>query len=395
MSRFPAFSSLVDLIRPDVSGARLRRAPLVRLASVVALGAVVAACQPEAAVEEDVAKPARTVWVEPATPAGGRTISLTGIIRARSDAPIAFRVGGKISDRVADIGDRVKPGDVVAVLDASDLGAALRAREAEERAARAQSRRAAEDRLRVAALKEKGHVSQAALDQAVASDDAAAASLKAAVEQRILAANQLAYARLEADVEGVVTAVLAEPGEVVTAGQPVLRIARDAEREVEVAIPEAQVAAVSGAAPRITLWAEPDRSFRATLREMSPVADAAARSFTARFSILDPGVDARLGMTATVHLDREADAGDVAVPLAAVWYDGSQANVWHAEPGAEKVEPVAVTVRRIEAERAIVSGGIATGEHVVSMGAHRLDTGLRLRVVARDTAGPVRVGALR
>ncbi len=191
----------------------------------------------------------------------------------------------------------------------SDLEAALRAREAEERAASAQARRAAEDRLRIAALKEKGHVSQAALDQAVAADDAASASLKAATEQRTLAANQLAYARLAIDAAGVVTAVLAEPGEVVTAGQPVLRIARDAEREVEVAIPEAQVGAVAGATPRITLWAEPGRSFRAELRELSPVADAAARSFTARFSILDPGADARLGMTATVHLDRPAGRG--------------------------------------------------------------------------------------
>ncbi|WP_417770109.1 efflux RND transporter periplasmic adaptor subunit, partial [Stappia sp.] len=209
MSRFPAFSSLVDLIRPDVSDApsRLHRMSLSRLAGVVALGAVAAACQPEAAVEEDVIKPARTVWVEPATPAGERTISLTGVIRARSDAPIAFRVGGKISERVVDVGDRVKPGDAIAILDTLDLEAALRAREAEVRAARAQSRRAAEDRTRIASLRDKGHVSQASLDQAVALDDAAAASLKAAAEQRILAANQLAYARLEAGGEGVVTRV--------------------------------------------------------------------------------------------------------------------------------------------------------------------------------------------
>lgn len=380
MSRFPATSRL---------------APPVRIVAVVALAAFVAACQPEAAVEAEAEKPVRTVWVEPAAPASGRTISLPGTVRARSDAPIAFRVGGKISERVADIGDRVAPGDVVALLDASDLEAALRAREAEERAASAQARRAAEDRLRIAALKEKGHVSQAALDQAVAADDAASASLKAATEQRTLAANQLAYARLAIDAAGVVTAVLAEPGEVVTAGQPVLRIARDAEREVEVAIPEAQVGAVAGATPRITLWAEPGRSFRAELRELSPVADAAARSFTARFSILDPGADARLGMTATVHLDRPAGEGDVAVPLAAVWYDGGQARVWRAEPGADGVEAVDVAIRRIEAERAVVTGGIEVGDHVVSMGAHRLDPGLRLRVVARDATGPVRVGALQ
>lgn len=358
------------------------------------MAVLVAACQPQAAEEVDTSAFPRVVWVEPATKVDGYDVTFSGTVRARSDAPSAFRVGGKISERLVDVGDRVSAGQHIASLDEEDLRAGLRAREAEERAAQAQARRTAEDRTRIAALQSKGHVSQSALDQAVAADDAASAALKAASEQRILAENQLAYATLRADRDGVVTAVTAEPGEVVAAGQGIVRIAGDSEREVEVAIPEAQVAGLEEAGASVTLWASPDRRYQARLRELSPVADAAARTFTARFAIDDPTADARLGMTATVHLQQAAPEGEVAVPLTAVWYSGEAANVWRAEPGAEQVTAVPVTVRRIEAERAVVTG-LSAGEHVVSLGAHRIDPGLTLKAVLRQSRGPVQVGALR
>jgi RND family efflux transporter MFP subunit len=356
---------------------------------------LVAACQPQAAEEADTsAASPRVVWVEPAVKADGHDLTFSGTVHARSDAPSAFRVGGKISERLVDVGDRVTAGQRLASLDEEDLRASLRAREAEERAAQAQARRTAEDRTRIAALQAKGHVSQSALDQAVAADDAAAAALKAASEQRILAENQLAYATLRADRDGVVTAVTAEPGEVVTAGQGIVRIAGDSEREVEVAIPEAQVAGLEAARASVTLWASPDRLYQARLRELSPVADAAARTFTARFAIDDPTIDARLGMTATVHLQQVARQDEVAVPLTAVWYSGDAPNVWRADPGAEHVEAVPVKVHRIEAERAVISG-LEPGAHVVSLGVHRIDPGLTLKAVLRESRGPVQVGALR
>lgn len=395
MSRLPAFSALARPARavPSAAFFRLRRIG-GQLAPVLVMAGVIAGCQPQASEEADVASTPRVIWVEPTVPAAGRDATFSGTVHARSDAPSAFRVGGKISARLVDVGDRVAAGEPIARLEESDLNAALRARQAEERAAEAQARRTAEDRVRIAALKDKGHVSQAALDQAVAADDAAAATLKAAVEQRILAANQLDYATLTADRDGVVTAVMAEPGEVVAAGQGIVRIAGDAEREVEVAIPEAQVAGLADARASVTLWASPDRRYQARLRELSPVADTAARTFTARFALDDPGADARLGMTATVHLDRAAAEGEVAVPLTAVWYSGEAANVWRAEPGAERVEAVPVTVRRIEAQRAVVTG-LSAGEHVVSLGVHRIDPGLRINAVLRQAQGPVQVGALR
>ena len=369
--------------------------PAGGVGAVLLPAVLVAAGQPQAAEDADTsAASPRVVWVEPATKVDGYDVTFSGTVRARSDAPSAFRVGGKISERLVDVGDRVSAGQQIASLDEEDLRAGLRAREAEERAAQAQARRTAEDRTRIAALQAKGHVSQSALDQAVAADDAAAAALKAASEQRVLAENQLAYATLRADRDGVVTAVTAEPGEVVAAGQGIVRIAGDSEREVEVAIPEAQVAGLEKARASVTLWADPDRRYQARLRELSPVADAAARTFTARFAIDDPTADARLGMTATVHLQQAAPEGEVAVPLAAVWYSGEAATVWRAEPGAEQVTAVPVTVRRIEAERAVVTG-LSAGEHVVSLGVHRIDPGLTLKAVLRQSRGPVQVGALR
>lgn len=396
MSSFPAsLASAFPAFPPSVGTWFNLGRPAGRVGAVLLTAVLVAACQPQAAEEADTsAASPRVVWVEPAVKADGHDLTFSGTVHARSDAPSAFRVGGKISERLVDVGDRVTAGQRLASLDEEDLRASLRAREAEERAAQAQARRTAEDRTRIAALQAKGHVSQSALDQAVAADDAAAAALKAASEQRILAENQLAYATLRADRDGVVTAVTAEPGEVVTAGQGIVRIAGDSEREVEVAIPEAQVAGLEAARASVTLWASPDRLYQARLRELSPVADAAARTFTARFAIDDPTVDARLGMTATVHLQQVARQDEVAVPLTAVWYSGDAPNVWRADPGAEHVEAVPVKVHRIEAERAVISG-LEPGAHVVSLGVHRIDPGLTLKAVLRESRGPVQVGALR
>ncbi|SDU25466.1 efflux RND transporter periplasmic adaptor subunit [Stappia sp. ES.058] len=362
--------------------------------SVALLGLVVAGCQPESGSDAQEVSPP-TVWVEKVGKARGSGLSYSGTIRARSDAPVAFRVGGKLSRRGVDIGDRVEAGDLVARLDATDFDAALHAEEAQERAARAEAKRTADALARIETLKAKGHVSQASLDAAQAAADAAAEALKAAGERRLLAENQRAYTVLRADVAGVVTAVLAEPGEVVALGQPVVRIAAARGREAEVAVPEAHVAAIAQAEAHVTLWALPGKTFSARLRELSPQADQAARTFTARFELEDPSGLARLGMTATVHLDPSGPARGVAVPLSAVWYRGEDAFVWRAAPGDSRVKAVAVEVLRIEAARAIVDGALEPGVTVVSMGVHRLDADLEVRVVERAPADPVLVGALQ
>ena len=370
------------------------RWPMAFAVGLLALG--LAACQPDEVdmdASADVA--ARLVWVEPVTAPPSKRLSYAGTIRPRSDAPLAFRVGGKVMQRLVDVGDPVVAGDVVALLDPSDLDATVNADRARERAAEAEAERSADDLTRIAALKTKGHVSQAALDRAQASADAAAETLKAARERRRLSENQRDYAVLRATAPGIVTATLAEPGEVVALGQPVVRLARADAREAVVAIPEAHIADVAGAVADVTLWALPGERFGARLRELSPQADASARTFTARFSLDDAGEVVRLGMTATVHLSPDRSIEGVAVPLSAVWHRGDEAFVWRGEPGDTRVRAVPVVLRRIAADRAIVSGDLPVGAHVVSVGAHRLDEDLLVRVEPRAPVGALVVGALK
>ncbi|MHC5652768.1 efflux RND transporter periplasmic adaptor subunit [Stappia sp. ICDLI1TA098] len=362
--------------------------------SVGLLAAVfLAGCQPEASEDTGGQGEVRAVWVEPVESAAARILAYSGTVRARFEVPLAFRTGGKIAERFVDPGTSVRAGDVIARLDATDLESSLRAEKARERAAETEARRSAEDLTRVAALKDKGHVSESALDRAEATADAARETLKAAREARILAESRLSYAVLRADADGVVTEVRAEPGEVVTAGQPVALVTRGSAREIEVAIPEARIADLDRATARVSLWAAPGRSFPATLREVSPQADSASRSFTARYALDAPIAAVRLGMTATVALSPEAAHEGLSVPLSAVWYEGGAARVWRAEADARRVSAVPVTVRRIESERAVIAGDLAVGDDVVSMGVHRLDPGLEVRVVQRAASGTTAAGA--
>ncbi|MCA1298883.1 efflux RND transporter periplasmic adaptor subunit [Stappia indica] len=366
-----------------------------RLLALGLVAGLLAGCQPDAAEDVVVAPPPRTVWVEPVVAASEQTLEFSGTVRARSDAPVAFRVGGKLAERTVDVGDLVTRGDVLGRLDADDLQVAMRAETARARAAAAEAERSADELIRLQALKEKGHVSQAALDRAVAGADAAAENLKAARERERLAENQLAYATLTAEVDGVVTATLAEPGEVIAAGQPIVRMARNGEREAEVAIPETYVKAIGTARAEITLWVAPDRPLAARLRELSPQADPAARTFTARFAMEDPDDLARLGMTAVVALTLNGAEGEMAVPLSAVWYKGEAAHVWRGKEGASHVEAVPVTVSRLSGEQAFVTGALHPGDLVVSMGVHRLDPDLEVRLERRPASARVQVGALQ
>ncbi|MBA5777733.1 efflux RND transporter periplasmic adaptor subunit [Stappia sp. F7233] len=375
-----------------------------RLPSFASLAAalLLAACQPNAAenAEEGAqgSLPApRIVWAEQVKSSQGLDLSsFTGTIEARIDQPLAFRVGGKLAERLVDVGDRVSRGDVVARLDANDYSHALRAAAAEMRAAEAEAERTAADLERASELREKGHASQAGFEAAKAAASAASEALEAARERRALAENELAYAELKADADGVVTAVSAEPGQVVAAGQSIVALARDGDREAEIAIPESRLAGLKGAKAHVTLWALPGEEFDASLRELAPGADPAARTFRARFRIDDPKKLAKLGMTATVHLSREAVNSAVVVPLSAVWYRGEAANVWRANASRDGVEAVPVTLQRMEETYALVEGALRPGDLVVSMGAHRLDEKLAVQIEERaaETTG-LRVGVVR
>ncbi|MDP1605756.1 MAG: efflux RND transporter periplasmic adaptor subunit [Rhodocyclaceae bacterium] len=287
----------------------------------------------------------------------------SGEVRARYESQLAFRVGGKMTERLVDVGARVKAGQPLARLDPAD--AQLTAVQAE-----ANRSLAAADLKRTQELREKNFVSQAALD---AKDTAA----KAAEAQAQLAKNQAAYTTLVADAAGVVVAVLAEPGQVVAAGQGVFRVARDGEREVAINLPESRLAGMQiGAAATVELWA--GKSYRGRLRELAPAADPATRTFATRVSILDAAMDLPLGMTASVNF---APAGDekIVVPLAAILQQGERAAVWVIGQD-NTVSQRVVEVERYSDAGAVLKSGLVAGEQIVAAGAFKLVVGEKVRI---------------
>lgn len=300
----------------------------------------------------------------------------SGEVHARYETTLGFRIGGKIAERLVDAGARVKAGQPLARLDPADAQLAATQAEANRALAVAELKRSQD-------LKAKSFISQAALE---AKETAA----KAAEAQAGLARNQADYTTLRADAGGVVAAVLAEPGQVVSAGQAVFRLARDGEREVAIAIPESRLDGLKlGTAATVELWAGQDsgsrKRYRGVLRELAPAADAATRTFAARVSIPDADAAVALGMTATVSFARPGGER-IVVPLAAViQQDGGKSGpaVWVI--GADDV----IALRAVEAERfgdagMIVRQGLQPGERIVAAGAFKLTPGEKVRVAPEE-----------
>ena len=330
--------------------------------ALVLAATLVAACS-EKPLPPAPPKVVRTLIVGAAESAG--TPSYSGEVRARYETPLGFRVGGKIAVRLVDAGARVKAGQPLARLDAAD--AALQAEQADASRALAEA-----DARRFRDLRARNFVSQAALD-------AKETALTAASARAGLARNQSTYTTLAADHAGIVAAVLAEPGQVVTAGQPVLRVARDGEREVAIALPEGAFAGLKpGAEAEIGLWSG-GRTYGGRLRELAPAADPATRTYAARVSVTDADEALALGMTASVRFAVAGRAPLPVVPLAALHQQGGEPAVWVV--GADR----AVSLRKVRVAAytdagAAVAEGLTAGERIVAAGVHKLTAGEKVRL---------------
>lgn len=264
-----------------------RRSPLFALFLVPLLGPLLAACQDEA--QSAAARPERPVQVQRvAFEHGDVNREFVGVVRARYETDVGFRVAGKIIARPVNIGDRVRAGDVVARLDAEDLKLQMDSARAELSAAMSSVAQTAADELRFRTLRERGYAAVADYDRKKTAKDEAEGRLERAQRALDLARNQLAYSELKADADGVITATLAEPGQVVAIGQGVVRLAHRGEKEALVALPETWLGEARRSVATIRLWSDPKRRFAAQLRELSPQADAATRTYAARFSLADP-----------------------------------------------------------------------------------------------------------
>jgi RND family efflux transporter MFP subunit len=349
---------------------------ITKLASL-ALLPLLAACGEQAT--SATAKPQRPVEVQHVafrSENAGR--EFVGVVRARYETDLAFRVAGKITARIINVGDRVRAGDVIARLDPQDSQLQVESARAELYAATSNLAQATSDELRYASLKSRGYATVADYERKKAAKDEAEGRLERAQRALDLARNQLAYAELKAEADGVITATLAEPGQVVAVGQAVARLAHRGEMEAVVALPETWLAEARASQATVKLWAGPERRFAARLRELSPQADALTRTYAARFTIENPDDAVALGMTATVTLTHAADASVAKLPLAAILNRGAGPSVYVVDNSGE-LELRPVTIGSFTADVALVTSGVHDGERVVTLGVQKLDAGQKVR----------------
>lgn len=327
---------------------------------------------------------ARAVQVIPAAfEAAHQPRVMVGTLRARVESDRSFRVAGKIASRQAEAGTRVKAGDVLARIDETDLRLSREAAEAELAAARSSERQARLEYDRIGELRAKGWSTEQARDRQKAALDEASGRVKRAERQVELAQNSQSYTELKAEEDGTVIAVMAEAGQVVAAGQPVFRIAQDGDREALVAIPEQDLPLAREATASVTLWSEPGRAYPARLRELSPNADSATRTFLARYTVSGLAPDAPLGMTATLELSRRDVARVMRLPLSAVLNQGSGNEVFVLDKTNGTLTRRTVKVTSFDAESAYVADGLNEGDLVVTLGVHTLREGLKARAVTQ------------
>jgi RND family efflux transporter MFP subunit len=307
--------------------------------------------------------------------------SYTGVVRARYETDLAFRVGAKITTRHVEVGQRVSTGAVLFRLDPTDYRLAVKAAESDLTAAEAEVVQATAEDARVTAtrLQHAGAVSLSETDKVRSARDAAVGRRDRAREALALARNRLAYCELTADADGVITALTAEAGQVVAEGQVIARLARDGEREAVISLPENQAVAARTARATVTLWAAPGESYPAVLRELSPVADPITRTYQARFTIQNPGPKVVLGMTATVHLTPSSAATGYSLPLSSLLRTGAQPAVWVVDRATGKLTLAPVEVREYRHETVVLSGGVKSGQLVVTAGVQKLDPGVTVR----------------
>jgi RND family efflux transporter MFP subunit len=303
-----------------------------------------------------------------------------GVVRARHETDLGFRVAGKMMTRSINVGDTVHAGDVVAQLDTQDLNLQVESAQAELAAATSNLADASAEEARYANLKARAAVAAADYDHKKAAKDEAIGRLERARRALDLANNQLAYADLKVDVDGVITATLAEPGQVVALGQPVARIAHHGEMEALVALPETALGEARKSEASVRLWSGPGKSFTAHLRELSPQADATTRTYAARFTLDQPDDSVALGMTATVELMRPSTVQVAKLPLSAILNRGSGPAVYLVD-GAGALELRPVTVAAFNESAALVTSGVVNGDRVVTLGVQKLVAGTQVRVV--------------
>lgn len=362
----------------------IRMPSVLHLALLGAVSLGVSACTKEKAEVKDVIRPVKVVEIAKA--GDTRKLDYSGSVKARTEMNLGFRVAGKITERLVDIGDKVKPGDVLARIDATDYQLAVRTAEANLAAAEKGVETADLANKRSQQLFGNNVAPKSQLEQAALTYNQAVSTRDAAVSSLDQAKNQVSYAELQATRPGIVTAISADTGSVVSAGAPVATVAVDGEKEVLIAVPENNIAEFKpGKDVKATFWSDAELSLDGKVREVSGSADAQSRTFSVRVSLPnDPSV--LLGMTATVEADVSSAATYVSIPLSALAQQQGKQIVWVVDRGAATVHARDIKVADFTGDGVHVTEGLESGDLVVAAGTQFMTENLKVKVPDQQAA---------
>lgn len=351
-----------------------RRSMLTALAAA----ALVAGCGKDGLPPHEEIRPVRTTVV--GTSDGSVAATWSGEVQARYASKLGFQTSGRIVARLVEVGQSVKRGQPLMRLDPAQEALHVVAAGADVDAAKSRVAQNRVDLQRTEALLAKNFASQAEVDQQRLALAQSESQLQAALAQQQIKVNQRGYTTLAADRDGVVTAIAAEAGQVVGAGQAVVTVAADGEREVVVSIAESRVDELRRARElSVSVWALPGKSYAGALRELAPDTDSVTRTYSARITVKNPDVALRLGMTASVRASDVEGTSAIRLPLTAIHDRGGQPQVWIVDGKTSQVRPRAVTLGPAHDDQVIVATGLSAGETVVTAGVHLLHAGQKVK----------------
>ena len=345
-----------------------------------ALGLGLSGCNEKKEEAAEVVRPVKVVEIAQADTT--RKLDYSGSVKARTDMNLGFRVNGKIVERKVDIGEKVKPGDVLARIDSADYVLAVRRSQADLDSAEKQLQTTELARDRAQKLFDKNVGSKSQLEQAELSYDQASSTRDSAVSALAEAKNQVAYSDLTSDMNGIVTTINADVGQVVSSGTPVITVAVDGEKEVLIAVPEMDIAQFKvGKNVKARFWSDDALVLDGKVREVAGSADTQSRTFAVRVSLPnDPRV--LLGMTATIEAQADNTQPFVSIPLSALAQKDGQQIVWLVDRGAGTVHSRAVKVADFADDGVRVADGLKAGDVVVAAGTQFMTENMKVKLPA-------------
>lgn len=307
----------------------------------------------------------------------------SGEVRGRYESQLAFQVDGKIIKRNIELGSIINAGDVLMQIDPKDIQQTVNSTSAQVYSAESQLRLAESNLNRYRQLYEQGAVGRMTYDQYASAYDVAVAALQQASAQNTQGTNKLDYSLLRADKSGIVSNISAEIGQVVSAGQTVLTIVQDGDREVEINVPENRIEELRKAQQlNVTFWALPELTITGKVREISPMADKVSRTYKVRISLVNPPQEINLGMTAAVTVNSTDNQKAAYIPLSALYQTEDTPNVWVIQNDIVTLRPIKIDV--FGDNKVKVLEGLNDGDMIVTAGVHKLQEGQKVRTAGAD-----------